>query len=71
MPDWEALETHIKKRLPKTEKGVQPSQQALSLEEQIAECQARLGEAAPGSDEWAEAYDTLRQLRQEERVVNP
>lgn len=40
------------------------SAETRSLKDQIAEWQARLAEATPGSEEWAEAHDTLQRLRQ-------
>jgi hypothetical protein len=54
-PDWEAIAIHMQSRF---------SDEEVSLEEHIAECQARLAEAEPGSDEWIGAHDALQRLRQ-------
>lgn len=63
IPDWEAIKSHIESRARR--KGIAaPSVPAISVEEQIAERKARLAETEPGSDEWAEAHDALRQLQQ-------
>ena len=46
-------------------------EEVLSIEDQIAEYEARLAGATPGSEEWANIWDTLQELRQRQEDGDP
>ena len=65
-PDWEAIEAHINRRGSNA-----ATEDAVSLEEQIATLEALLAEPALGSQEREEVLDKLRQLRQRQQGIHP
>ena len=61
------LERNAAKQKHREAEAAAPSEDAMSLEHQIAEWEARLAEAELGSDEWCDARDALQQLRQRQQ----
>jgi hypothetical protein len=68
--DLEAIEAHIKRREKKAEETA-PSENTISIEDQIAEWEARLAEAELGSDEWCVARDAIEQLQRRQAGAQP
>jgi hypothetical protein len=69
-PDLEAIDAHIKRREKKAEETA-PSENTISIEDQIAEWEARLAEAELGSDEWCVARDAVGQLQRRQAGAQP